>query len=1064
MAREDVLRVKLVADGAGQVKAEMLGVEQSMGRLDTRTKGLSSSFGQLRGIIGAISVGALAAAFRSVTQEADNMGKMAQATGLAVEELTGLNYAAKLSSVETEKLGASLRLLSKNATDTANGTGEAKDAFAALGISVVDASGKVRNGGDLINEIADKFAGLEDGSQKTALAMRIFGESGAAMIPLLNQGSEGIAAMKEEADALGVVLSQDLVDASTQINDNLTRLGVASRGTLIGVFSESIPVIAELSDMMVEFSKNTSGVGQAAEVANTGIKLLASAGIIVKSVFQQIGTLIGGVAAAFVEFFHGVATFDLDEIKRSGQIVQDVFADLGSNLTGDLRNLERVWDSTAKAAEKSGAAAANAGARTATVLKSTGAAAKAAQKEIDAYEKRLQSLIDTIDPVAKETRDYMQAVEDLDRAWIEGRISGEEYDRLMMQLATDADAVKKAEEEAAKATEKAAKKREDEARRAAEKAAEELQRPFEQAAESIQSALADGIYDGLNGNIDTFRDFFDTVKQIAFRAIAEIGAAMVFSPQYGGATGGAGYNYVGYAQSVGGAIANGNTAGGYGGISPTTGISSLAQAGGGYGGAFLGAAGGALYGYEKGGTRGAVVGGVAGYAGGAALTAGGSALAAGWGASASAGAAYSGAASALSAIPVWGWVALAALAIFGGGKKKPSNRSAYALLDLADGERLPYPAREKSSENTRSARDSLVDATLGIREALTTITGGTLSGQLHFDVGERDGIQVGGSLFRGADQTFATGEDAIKAIFRSMLNNLQGVDSELRAVFSRIDLTDIESAIADLGLAAQILGLDFEPEQLTAAAQAIRDINSGFDAIIDDATRLGISVDRIEAARQRDLANLTSGFNDAISESILAITDPLQAALDAHAEQAEERLRNARDLGADLVEVERLTALERQKILDQFSGLQAQAFADDIGRFLLQLRGGGSYLSSAQTLSNAQTDFDSLLAAARDGDAFARSNLTAAASNLINASRNEFGSGELFFERLGFIERTLQNVAGLGGESGFELLGRTVATGNDAVVYELQQVTAQVVELRNVVATQQAALDRLLQA
>ena len=66
-------------------------------------------------------------------------------------------------------------------------------ALRELGISARDAQGNVRGFADILPLVADRFAATADGVGKTQIAVALFGEeAGRRMIPLLNQGSEGI--------------------------------------------------------------------------------------------------------------------------------------------------------------------------------------------------------------------------------------------------------------------------------------------------------------------------------------------------------------------------------------------------------------------------------------------------------------------------------------------------------------------------------------------------------------------------------------------------------------------------------------------------------------------------------------------------------------------------------------------------------------------------------------------------------------------------------------------------------------------------------------------------------
>ena len=76
--------------------------------------------------------------------------------------------------------------------DASQGAKSQADAFKSLGVSVTDSNGNLRSADSVLLDIADRFAESADGADKTAIAMRVFGESGRTLIPLLNSGSDGI--------------------------------------------------------------------------------------------------------------------------------------------------------------------------------------------------------------------------------------------------------------------------------------------------------------------------------------------------------------------------------------------------------------------------------------------------------------------------------------------------------------------------------------------------------------------------------------------------------------------------------------------------------------------------------------------------------------------------------------------------------------------------------------------------------------------------------------------------------------------------------------------------------
>lgn len=214
--------------------------------------GKAASIGLLAVSTAALAVGtAMGYAVKGAIDHADALSKSAQKAGVTTEVLSRLAYAASYSGVSLEDLTGSLGKLSKSMADaTANKTSTAATAFKALGISVVDANGKLRDSSVVFTEIADKFSRLEDGSTKTALVMQIFGKSGASLIPLLNTGGDEIRRMAAEADRLGITLSTKTGKSAERFNDTLNLIGWVLQGVVNKVMEAALPALQSLAQTL----------------------------------------------------------------------------------------------------------------------------------------------------------------------------------------------------------------------------------------------------------------------------------------------------------------------------------------------------------------------------------------------------------------------------------------------------------------------------------------------------------------------------------------------------------------------------------------------------------------------------------------------------------------------------------------------------------------------------------------------------------------------------------------------------------------------------------------------
>lgn len=220
---------------------------------------LSSSIkGFAAGALGALSLTSVTAVVKSVVDHMDDLGKSAQKVGIPVEALSALEYAAKLADVSLEQLQTSLGKFNKGLGEMATGKlNSASTALRAIGVSATDSNGKLRPTAAIISDIADRFASYEDGAEKSAIAIALFGKSGQEMIPLLNGGAEGLRQATEEARRFGVIVDQEAARSAEEFNDNMERLKFATLGL---VQTALAPLLRDAAELVVQFA-NLIGVG-----------------------------------------------------------------------------------------------------------------------------------------------------------------------------------------------------------------------------------------------------------------------------------------------------------------------------------------------------------------------------------------------------------------------------------------------------------------------------------------------------------------------------------------------------------------------------------------------------------------------------------------------------------------------------------------------------------------------------------------------------------------------------------------------------------------------------------
>jgi lambda family phage tail tape measure protein len=253
MASNAQTEARIVLTANDKTKAAFASAKANIVGTADAANGLAKKLGTLAGaLVAADQVMKL----RGAVDELDRLDDLSEKYGIAAKSLAAYTYASQVAGTETESFVIGLNKLSKNAAAAAGGDKALQQVFKTLAVNVTDASGKLRSADDILGDLADRFAGYEDGLEKAALAQEVFGKTGADMIPLLNKGRAGIESLKTEAQQLGLVYGDEVAKAAGDFNDNLKRLELASHALYLSIASELLPKLLELSNALIESKKN----------------------------------------------------------------------------------------------------------------------------------------------------------------------------------------------------------------------------------------------------------------------------------------------------------------------------------------------------------------------------------------------------------------------------------------------------------------------------------------------------------------------------------------------------------------------------------------------------------------------------------------------------------------------------------------------------------------------------------------------------------------------------------------------------------------------------------------
>jgi hypothetical protein len=293
---------------AGRAFVE-LGVDDKIAKGLAKAAAKLKGFGQqITGIglkmmaVGGAIAAPLAAAVKSFTGMGDALAKASARTGITVERLAELQYAADQSGASMESLEKGVRKMQQNIADAGRGTQTAVEAFDAIGMSAAALAGLTPD--EQFLRIADALQRIQDPGMRAAAAMDIFGRQGAELLPLMQDGRRGIDELMKRARDLGLTMSTQDAKAAEKFGDSLDDVWKIVRFTGNAIGAALVPKLQMVADRLIEIGPrviawvkaNQALIVTVAKVA-AGV-IAAGAGLVTFGVaIKGLGVAVGGVGS-----------------------------------------------------------------------------------------------------------------------------------------------------------------------------------------------------------------------------------------------------------------------------------------------------------------------------------------------------------------------------------------------------------------------------------------------------------------------------------------------------------------------------------------------------------------------------------------------------------------------------------------------------------------------------------------------------------------------------------------------------------------------------------------------
>lgn len=290
---------------------------------------LSQTAGLALAGVGAGIAGSLALAAKSIGEYGHELELASAKTGVSVTALSELKYAAELSGSSLQQLTMGLRFLEKNA---AAPTKQAAAGFEALGIKVREANGHLKGGEALLMETADRLRHVSDASERTALAVALFGRGGLQMLPMIMAANGGLAGLRAEAVRLGISLSEADVKGASAFREGMERLHAVTTVAFQRIGLIALPVLRAVTDRLAD------AVGWMARFTQAH-PLLARMAVVVAVMFALLASTLGGILLLIAPAVNGWRTISMALASTSGQAALARIGLIGAGLEAKLSGI-----------------------------------------------------------------------------------------------------------------------------------------------------------------------------------------------------------------------------------------------------------------------------------------------------------------------------------------------------------------------------------------------------------------------------------------------------------------------------------------------------------------------------------------------------------------------------------------------------------------------------------------------------------------------------------------------------------------------------------------------------
>jgi len=222
----------------------------------------------------------------------DRVDKASQKLGLSAQAYQEWDYVLSQNGASIDSLGVGMKTLQKTMDGLTEDGGRASDAFAKVGLNFDDVKNKSPE--EAFDLTVRALQNMPPGAEKTAAALQLLGKQGMELMPLLNQTAEETEGLKNRANELGMVMSEDAVSASVKFTDSMDTLKRTFGDVKNAIGSQLLPGLTMVTDGLADLIAGNADAAESIKVCAN--EIISSISDIMPQILDVLMTIVEVVA------------------------------------------------------------------------------------------------------------------------------------------------------------------------------------------------------------------------------------------------------------------------------------------------------------------------------------------------------------------------------------------------------------------------------------------------------------------------------------------------------------------------------------------------------------------------------------------------------------------------------------------------------------------------------------------------------------------------------------------------------------------------------------------------